>query len=62
MVAPSRECREPYRCPSSGIADHATQGHQEYAKSLSGVCERVIGEIIFGGGDARMHLEVLSSP
>ena len=28
------------RHPGSGIADHITKGHQEYTKSLSGVCER----------------------
>ena len=29
-----------YRCPGSGIAGHTAKGHQEYATSLPGVCER----------------------
>ena len=38
-AASSRECAEPYRFSGSGIAGHTTKGHQEYAMSLSGVCE-----------------------
>ena len=39
-AASSRACGKPYRCPGSGIAVHTTKWHQEYDKSLSGVCER----------------------